>query len=69
MSEKLKNIKMTKDENVVTNITRLTQVRDELGVVGETIFYSEHVRKALNGVTKKWDDFFEGIVARENLPK
>jgi hypothetical protein len=34
LREKLKSIKMTKTGNVVTYITSLTQVRDELGVVG-----------------------------------
>jgi hypothetical protein len=37
LREKLKSIKMTKAENVVTYLTRLTKVRDELGVVGEAI--------------------------------
>jgi hypothetical protein len=44
-------------------------VRDELGVVGEAIVDSELVRTTLNGVTKQWALFVEGIVARENLPK
>jgi hypothetical protein len=35
LREKLKSIKMTKAENVVTYLTRLTQVRDELGAMGE----------------------------------
>jgi hypothetical protein len=69
LREKLKSIRMTKVENLITYLTRLTQVRDELGVVGEAINYSELVRIALNGVTKQWVVFVEGIVARENLPK
>jgi hypothetical protein len=69
LREKLKSIKMTKAENVVTYLTRLTQVRDELGVVGEAIADSELVRTTLNGVSKQWVVFVEGIVARENLPK
>jgi hypothetical protein len=69
LREKLKSIKMTKAENVVTYLTRLTQVRDELGVVGEAIADSELVRTTLNGVTKQWVVFVEGIVPRENLPK
>ena len=59
---------MTKVENVVTYLTRLTQVRDELGAVGEAIADSDLVRKALNGVSKQWVVFVEGIVAREKLP-
>jgi hypothetical protein len=52
LREKLKIIKMTKAKNVVTYLTRLTQVRDELGAVGESITDSELVRTTLNGVTK-----------------
>jgi hypothetical protein len=44
-------------------------VRDELGAVGEAIVDSELVRTTLNGVSKQWAVFVEGIVARENLPK
>jgi hypothetical protein len=59
---------MTKAENVVTYLTRLTQMRNELGAVGEAIVDSELVRTALNGVSKQWVVFVEGIVAREKLP-
>jgi hypothetical protein len=69
LREKLKSIKMTKAENVVTYLTMLTQVKDELGAVGEAIADNELVRTALNGVSKQWVVFVEGIVARENLPK
>jgi hypothetical protein len=66
--EKMKSIKMTKDENVVTYFTRLTHVRDDLGVLGEAIFDSEIMRTTLNGFSKHWAIFVEGIVAREKLP-
>jgi hypothetical protein len=68
LREKLKSIKMTKAKKVVTYLTRLTQVRDELEVVGESIVDSELVRTALNGVSKQWVLFVDGIVAREKLP-
>jgi hypothetical protein len=68
LREKLKSIKMTKAENVVTYLTRLTQVSDELGDVGEAIVDSDLVRTTLNGVSKQWVVFVEGIVAREKLP-
>jgi hypothetical protein len=64
---KLKSIKKTKAENVVTYLTRLTQVRDELGAVGEAIVDSHLVRPTLNGVSKQWVVFVEGIFAREKL--
>jgi hypothetical protein len=68
LREKLKSIKMTKAENVVTYLTRLTQVRDELGAVGEAIADSDLVRTTLNGVSKQWAVFVDDIVAREKLP-
>jgi hypothetical protein len=54
LREKQKSIKMTKDENVVTYLTRLTQVRDELGAVGEAIVDTDLVRTTLNGVSEQW---------------
>jgi hypothetical protein len=51
-----------------SHLIRLTQVRDELGAVGEAIVDSELVRTTLNGVSKQWVVFVEGIVAREKLP-
>jgi hypothetical protein len=68
LREKLKSTKLTKAENVVTYLTRLTQVRDELGAMGEAIANSDIVRTTLNGVSKQWVVFVEGIVAREKLP-
>jgi hypothetical protein len=68
LREKLKNIKMTKAENVVTYLTRLTQARDELRAVGEATTDSDLVRTTLNGVSKQRVVFVEGIVAREKLP-
>jgi hypothetical protein len=69
LREKLKSIKMTKTENVVTYLTKITQVRDELTAVWEVVVDNELVRIALNGVTKQWAVFVEGIFARENLSK
>ena len=69
LCEKLKSIKMVKDEGMVTYLTWITQVRDELAVVGEKVEDGELVRQALNGVAKPWAVFVESIVARDNIPK
>ena len=49
-------------------LTRLTHIRDELGVVGSKTEDEELVRIALNGFSKPWDVFVKGMVAREKLP-
>jgi hypothetical protein len=69
LREKLKSIKMTKVGSVSTYLTKITQMRDGIGFVGEVFTDSELVRTTLNVVTKQWVVFVEGIVARESLPK
>ena len=67
LKDKLHSIKMKSDEGVASYLTRVTQVKDELSAVGETIPDSELVRIALKGFTKKWDIIVKRIVGRERL--
>ena len=68
LREKLHSIKMSRTDTVTAYLTKLTQIRDELGAVGEKVEDSELVRTALKGFSKPWESFVRGIVARENLP-
>ena len=68
LREKLRGVKMTKGESVTSYLTRLSQVRNELGAVGDAVESEELVKLALNGFSKSWDSFVRGIVARENMP-
>lgn len=68
LKEKLKAIKMAKTDSATTYLTKITSVRDELAVVGETIAPTELVRIALNDLSQTWESFVDGFVARENLP-
>ena len=67
LREKLISMHMNKGENMTTYLTRITQVRDELGAIGEVIQSAELVYTTLNGVTKQWVVFVEPLVARENM--
>ena len=67
LQERMHSIKMAKGERVVPYLTRLTQIRDELGAVGSKTMDEELVRIALNGFFKSWDTFVKGVVAREKL--
>jgi hypothetical protein len=58
---------MLKDESVTSFLGRYTQIRDELGAVGEVVEPNSLVRQALNSFTKPWGPFVRGIVAREVL--
>jgi hypothetical protein len=68
LREKLRSTKMARGDFVATYLTKFTQIRDELATVGETVDETELVRTTLNGFTKQWDMFFQGVVAREKLP-
>ena len=67
LQERMRSTKMAKGEGVVPYLTRLTQIRDKLGVVGSKIEDEELVWIALNGFSKPWDTFVKGVVAREKL--
>jgi hypothetical protein len=69
LREKLKDTKMTKSDTVTNYLTKITQVHDQLAVVGEVVLDEELVRMALNGFSKPWAPFIKGIVAWETLPK
>ena len=64
----MKAIKMAKADNATTYLMKITSVSDELAAIGEIIAPTELVRIALNGLPKTWENFVDGIVARENLP-
>ena len=57
LRQKLRETKMTKFENVSSYLTFISQVRDELGFVGEKVDDADLVRVALNGFSQPWHDF------------
>ena len=67
LKDNLYEVRMTKEDNVATYLTRLAQVKDELDVVGEVISDLEMVRIALKGFTKEWEVFVKCVVGREKL--
>ena len=67
LREKLKSIRMVKGEVMLTYLTRISQVRDELAIVGEIVPNAELVQTTMNGVSKPWAVFVEALVARETL--
>ena len=67
LKEKLNAIKMKGFKGVVTYLTCIIDVRDELASIGEIVAEIEFVRTTLHGFPKSWEVFVEGIVAHENL--
>ena len=67
LQERMRDTKMAKGEGVVPYLTRLTQIRDELGAVGSNTEDEELVRIALNGFSRPWDTFVKGVVAKDKI--
>jgi hypothetical protein len=63
LHDRLRGICMLKSESVTSFLGRYTQIRDELGAVGEVVAPNSMVRTALNNFTKPWGPFVCGIVA------
>jgi hypothetical protein len=66
--DRLRGIRILKDESVTSFLGRYTQIRDELAAVGEIVNPNSLVRQAMNSFTKPWGPFVSGIVAREVMP-
>ena len=64
----MKSTNMIQGEGTTSYLTRFSQVRDELVVVGVKVSDAEMVRIALKVFTEEWKPFNKGIVAREKLP-
>jgi hypothetical protein len=64
----LRGIRMLQDESITSFLGQYTQIRDELGAVGEVVEPNSMVRTTLNSFTKPWGPFVHGIVAREVMP-
>jgi hypothetical protein len=57
LHDRLRGIRMFKDESVTSFLGRYTQIRDELGVVREVVNHNSLVRQAMNSFTKQWGPF------------
>jgi len=68
LEDKFKSIKMIMGEGTNSYLTRISQVRDELIVVGVKVLDAYMGRIALKGFTEEWKPFIKGIVSREKLP-
>jgi hypothetical protein len=67
LREKMRNTNMARGESFFTYLTKFTQIRDELKVVGEIVDDIELVRKTLNGFTKKCNVFVIVLVSSKKL--
>jgi len=65
----LRIIRIDKSDTVSTYFMRVSQIRDQLAVIGDVVDDAELVTTTLNGFPSSWDTFVQGICARRKLPK
>ena len=61
----LKGTNMTKGESNQDYFTRVSQFREQLSAIGDTLDEDEVVMTALNGPTRPWDSFLQNLCAKK----
>ena len=61
----LKSTKMNKGEYVQDYFSRISQLKEQLDAIGDTLDEDELVMTALNGLTRSWESFIQTMCARK----
>jgi hypothetical protein len=61
----LKNTKMQKGETIHEYFSRISQFKEQLEAIGDTLDDDELIMISLNGLTRPWDAFIQTICARK----
>jgi hypothetical protein len=69
LKHQLQNLKMTKAENIATFFMNISEIKDQLGAIGETTTDRELVMITLNSLPRHWEPFIQSISGREDLPQ
>jgi hypothetical protein len=65
----LKNVKMQNSETIQSYFTRVSQIKEQLEAIGDTIEEVELVMTTLNGLPESWESFIKGICSRRRLTR
>jgi hypothetical protein len=60
----LKNTRMQKRETIQEYFSKISEFKELLEAIGDTIDENELIMMALNGLTRPWDAFIQMICAR-----
>jgi hypothetical protein len=55
LQNKLRSIEMAKSDTIIGYLMKVTQVRDQLPIVGQRVAYAQLVKMALNGFPSSWE--------------
>ena len=65
----LKNVKMQNSESIQSYFTRVSQIKEQLKAVGDTIEEAKIVMTTLNGLPRSWESFIQGVCSIRKLTK
>jgi hypothetical protein len=68
LKRKLLSIKMEENENIIDYLSRIKDLKDKLGNIGEEVSSSDLVTVTLNGMLHEYQVFITSLVAREKAP-
>ena len=69
LRNQLKNVKIQNAENIQSYFTRVSQIKEQLEAVDEEVENVEIVMTTLNGLSRSWYSFIQGIHSRKKLVK
>ena len=68
LKDKLRKIKMEKNDTIPIYLTKFFHCRDELGSVGVSVDEEDLVSLALLGLLKSWHSYEDSVNGEEKLP-
>ena len=57
----LKNVKMQDSKSIQSYFTRVSQIREQIEAIGDSVEEVELVMTTMNGFPRPWDPFIKGI--------
>ena len=65
----LKNVKIQSSETIQSYFTSVSQIKEQLEAIGDTIEEAELVMTTLNGLPRSRESFIQGICSRRRLTR
>ena len=65
----LKNVKLQNLELIQSYFRRISQIKEQIEAIGDSVEEAKLVMITLNGLPRSWDPFIRGINSRRKLTK
>ena len=69
LRSQLKSTKMSQGESIQDYFTRVSQLKEKLEAIGDSLGEDELVMTALNGIIMPWDSFIQTMCSRKESMK